>query len=83
LPYPQSSAIAGSRIGHLRELRIQHQGHPYRILYAFDPTRAAYLILGGEKTGNERWYERMIPKAEAIYWQHLREIDMQASSEGE
>jgi hypothetical protein len=59
----------------MRELRIQHQGRPYRVLYAFDPTRAAYLMLGGEKTGDDRWYEQMVPKAEALYRQHLREIE--------
>jgi DNA-binding transcriptional regulator YiaG len=35
----------------MRELRIQHAGRPYRVLYAFDPRRAAILLLGGDKTG--------------------------------
>ena len=35
--YPHSSSIAGSRYSHMRELRIQHAGRPYRVLYAFDP----------------------------------------------
>jgi hypothetical protein len=81
LPYPQSTAIANSRMHHMRELRIQHQGRPYRVLYAFDPTRAGYLMLGGEKTGDDRWYQQMIPKAEAIYRQHLREIEEKERSE--
>ncbi len=58
----------------LRELRVQHEGRPYRVLYAFDPARVAYLLIGGDKTGDKRWNERMIPKAEAIYAQHLREM---------
>jgi hypothetical protein len=33
-----------------------------------------YLILGGDKTGNERWYEEFVPKAERIYEGHLKEI---------
>lgn len=37
LGYPHSSDIKGSRHGNLRELRIQHTGRPYRVLYAFDP----------------------------------------------
>ena len=73
LPFPYSSGIKGSTYGHLRELRVQHEGRPYRVLYAFDPTRSAYLILGGDKTGDTRWYDRMVPKADAIYTEHLRE----------
>ena len=37
LPHPYSSGIHASRHNHMRELRIQHQGDPYRVLYAFDP----------------------------------------------
>jgi len=37
LPFPYSSSVEGSRHSHMRELRIQHQGHPIRVLYAFDP----------------------------------------------
>jgi hypothetical protein len=50
LPFPYSSGIATSRHRHMRELRIQHEGRPYRVLYAFDPRRAAILLLGGAKT---------------------------------
>ena len=66
LGYPYSSAIAASRHGHMRELRIQHQGRPYRILYAFDPRRAAILLIGGDKTGNERRYVEFVPMADAL-----------------
>jgi hypothetical protein len=59
----------------MRELRIQHKGRPYRVLYAFDPRRAALLLLGGEKTGNDRWYDEMVPKADALYERRLREIE--------
>jgi hypothetical protein len=51
----------------MRELRIQHQGEPYRILYAFDPKRTAVLLIGGCKTGDNRWYETNIPKADRLY----------------
>src|SRR5437899_2928148 len=60
LRFPHSSGIEGSAYFHLRELRIQHMGRPYRVLYAFDPTRAAILLIGGDKTGNARWYEIFI-----------------------
>lgn len=41
LPFPYSSGIESSRHNHMRELRIQHAGDPYRVLYAFDPRRTA------------------------------------------
>lgn len=42
LGFPYSSDIKGSRYA-LRELRIQSDGRPLRVLYAFDPTRHAVL----------------------------------------
>lgn len=51
LRFPYSSGIEGSKHGHMRELRVQHAGRPYRILYAFDPRQMAILLLGGDKTG--------------------------------
>ncbi len=79
LGFPQSSGVNGSKFAHMRELRIQHEGRPYRVLYAFDPVRTAFLLLGGEKTGDDRWYDRMIPKADTIYTLHLKEIEMWVS----
>ena len=58
----------------MRELRIQHRGQPYRVLYAFDPRRAAILLLGGDKTGNNRWYDENIPVADDRYDDYLREL---------
>ena len=49
LPYPHSSGVIGSRHGRMRELRIQSQGRPIRVFYAFDPRRSAILLIGGEK----------------------------------
>jgi hypothetical protein len=59
----------------MRELRIQHQGRPYRVLYAFDPKRNAVLLIGGDKTGNEQWYETFVLLADRLYEQHLIELE--------
>ena len=72
LGFPHSSGINESKHSHMRELRIQHRGRPYRVLYAFDPERAAILLLGGDKTGNKRWYEQNIPIADKLYDDHLK-----------
>lgn len=71
---PQVDTLEGSSIPNLKELRVQHAGRPLRILFAFDPRRVGYLILGGDKTGNKNWYRTFIPIAEKIYKQHLKEI---------
>ena len=73
LGHPHSSQIKGSRHGHLRELRVQHQGRPFRVFYAFTPDRTALLLIGGDKTGDERFYDTIVPWAEAIYDAYLAE----------
>lgn len=75
LGFPFSSGIERSRHSHMRELRVQHEGRPYRVLYAFDPRRTAILLIGGDKTGDDRWYERFVPIADDLYDVHLREIE--------
>ncbi|RKH63725.1 addiction module toxin RelE [Corallococcus interemptor] len=72
LGYPYSSQLKGTSLP-LRELRVQSGGRPLRIFYAFDPTRDAVLLLGGDKTGDARFYERMIPQAEKIWLRYLEE----------
>ena len=75
LPFPYSSGVTTSRHRHMRELRVQQEGRPYRVLYAFDPRRTAILLLGGDKTGNDRWYEENVPRADALYDEHMRTLE--------
>src|ERR1039457_6603436 len=74
LEFPYSSKITRSRHPGMRELRVQHRGHAVRVLYVFDPRRAAILLLGGDKTGDDRWYERNVPLADRVYDEYLKEI---------
>ena len=74
LGFPHSSGINGSKHAHMRELRTQHAGRPFRTLYAFDPRRNAILLLGGDKTGDDRWYEVNVPVADRLYDEHLAEL---------
>jgi hypothetical protein len=71
---PHVDTLRHSNIPNLKELRVQHEGRPMRILFVFDPRRIGYLILGGDKTGNDAWYTMFIPIAEKIYRKHLAEI---------
>ena len=74
LPYPYSSDIRGSRHGVMRELRAQSAGRPLRVFYAFDPRRTSILLIGGDKTGNDRFYEEYVPVADSRYDEHLDEL---------
>jgi len=74
LPFPYASGVEGSRHRHMRELRVQSGGRPIRIFYAFDPRRSAILLIGGDKTGNKRFYEEMIAVADRLYDVHLAEL---------
>jgi hypothetical protein len=70
LRFPYTSAITGSRHA-IRELRTQSGGSPIRVFYAFDPERQAVLLVGGDKTGDDRFYEVMVPKADSIFDAYL------------
>ncbi|HMQ58817.1 MAG TPA: type II toxin-antitoxin system RelE/ParE family toxin [Rhizobiaceae bacterium] len=74
LPFPHSSGIVGSRHEHMREFRVQSRGEPYRIFYAFDPRRTAILLIGGNKIGDDRFYDHMTPLADALYDTYLAEL---------
>ncbi|MCC6198347.1 MAG: type II toxin-antitoxin system RelE/ParE family toxin [Burkholderiales bacterium] len=80
LPFPHSSGIENSKHRHMRELRIQHRGRPYRVLYAFDPRRSALLLIGGDKTGDDRWYETNVPIADRLYDEHLELLSRRGST---
>ena len=82
LGFPYSSDIKGSKHSQMRELRAQHKGRPYRVLYAFDPRRMAILLVGGDKTGNNRWYEEFVPIADALYAKHLEILEKEKSKNG-
>lgn len=74
LPRPHADTLNGSRHGNMKELRTQHQGRRLRTVFAFDPRRCAILLIGGDKTGDDRFYERMIPLADDLYDEHLETL---------
>jgi DNA-binding XRE family transcriptional regulator len=74
LPRAHADLIHSSRHPNMKELRVQHSGRPYRVLFAFDPRRCAILLIGCDKTGNDRWYKEFVPKADAPYGRHLETL---------
>ena len=73
LPFPYSSGISGSRHAHCANSVCKVAGSD-SVFYAFDPRRSAILLIGGDKTGNGRFYERMIPIADTLYDVYINEI---------
>ena len=74
---PYVDTLKGSSIVNLKELRVQYQGDPYRILFVFDPRREALLLLGGNKRSSKRWYRTAIRQAEELYARHLQDLEEQ------
>jgi hypothetical protein len=72
---PLVDRLKGANIHHLKELRPGSQGRSeLRIIFAFDPTRWALLLLGGDKAGNwQGWYRDNIPIAERLYIEYTSE----------
>ena len=71
---PYVDTVKGSRHPNMKELRTQSKGDPLRTFFAFDPRRSAILLIGGNKTGDKRFYDRMTPIADDLYDIYLEEL---------
>ena len=56
---PHADLVTTLAYPNMKELRTQHDGKPYRTLFVFDPRRVAILLIGGDKTGNDRWVQEV------------------------
>ena len=74
LSRPHADTVKGSRHSNMKELRTQCKGHALRTFFAFDPRRSAILLIGGDKTGDDRFYEYMLPLADKLYDEYLNEL---------
>jgi len=75
LPRPHADVISTSRHANMKELRGKVEDRHPRVLYAFDPRRAALLLIGGDKTGDPKWYNKSVPIADALFDQHLKQLE--------
>jgi hypothetical protein len=71
---PYVDTLKNSKINNLKELRVQKDGSPLRAFFAFDPKRQAVFLCGGDKTGDKRFYKRMIELAENVYLAYLETL---------
>ena len=74
---PYVDTVEASACTNRKELRVQFRGEPWRILFAFDPTRAAILLVGGNKQGEKRWYKTHIPIADDRFRRHLERLQQE------
>jgi hypothetical protein len=74
LSRPFADTVKGSRHSNMKELRTQCKGRPLRTFFAFDPRRSAILLIGGDKTGDDRFYDRMTPLADKLYDDYLQQL---------
>jgi hypothetical protein len=72
---PYVDTLEDSAFTNMKELRVQFRGDPWRILFAFDPHRAAILLVGGNKRGDKRWYKKQLPIADERFRRHLRRLE--------
>lgn len=75
LGFPYSSDIQGSQA--VRELGAQSRGHPLGVFYAFDPRCRAVLLLDGDKTSDQRFYETFVPHAAQIWAEYLVNLEQE------
>lgn len=77
---PVVDRIEGSRFHHMKELRCSSSG-ALRVLFAFDPSRRAVLLVGGDKAGRwDDWYDDSILHADELYQKHLDDIEGQGGN---
>jgi len=67
-------SVASSKHANMKELRVQHRGRPYRVLFACDPRRTAILLIGGNKKGMGRCYREFVPIADRLYNEQLKTL---------
>ena len=71
---PYVDSVKRSRHQNMKELRIQSKLRLFRIFFAFDPERNVILLIGGDKRGDKRFYQRMIPIADHLYDRYLEKL---------
>lgn len=73
---PTVDSLKGSKHSNMKELRFRHGIEVWRVAFAFDPSRAAVLLVAGDKAGSDQrlFYKRLLRDADARFTQHLAQI---------
>jgi hypothetical protein len=81
---PHADTLNGSRYANMKELRADTSDKVMRVAFAFDPNRAAILLVAGDKSGvsQKRFYKQLIAKADELYDAHLARVRAQTKGKG-
>jgi hypothetical protein len=73
---PHADTLNGSKFTNMKELRFEAGDGEWRAAFAFDPARAAIVLVAGDKSGSNqrRFYRHLIAKADRRYSEHLRRL---------
>jgi hypothetical protein len=83
LGFPFSSQVKTSRFSEMRELRAQAGGGtPCGCSMSLTRAATAILLVAGDKTGDDRWYETNVPVADRLFERHLRTIEKERTEHG-
>lgn len=76
---PHADTLNGSKHANMKELRADTADQVMRIAFAFDPQRAAILLVAGDKAGvsQKRFYKQLIDKADRLFDAHLAKLAAQ------
>ena len=72
---PLADTLKGSKFANMKELRFSWQRNPCRYFFAFDPERNAVVLVGGSKAGGGRFYDALMPVADARFEKYLRQME--------
>lgn len=74
---PHVDTLEGFRHANMKELRFSVQDGVWRVAFAFDPERAAVLLVAANKAGvkERRFYRRLIAVADRRYDDHLDQVN--------
>ncbi len=70
---PHVDTLKGSVYSNMKELRFSVAGGVWRVAFAFSPSRAAVLLVAGDKMGvdQDRFYRSLIKRADERFIRHL------------
>jgi len=75
---PHVDTLVGSKHANMKELRFTAHGgrEVWRAAFAFDPDRAAIVLVAGDKQGKNQklFYKRLIKIADGRFDSHLRKL---------
>lgn len=79
LKRPHCDTLKASRHANMKELRFSAADGVWRVAFAFDPERAALLLVAGDKSGvsEKRFYKTLIATADSRFDAHLATLAKQ------